>query len=162
MNAMALNALRGAGAASLGAVLGVLLIAGCSSARRCGSCPLGGGSDKACAVRKAEAEINTAGLKALLAAKAAVTLLDARSGKYDDGRRLPGALALNEASPEAEVATALPDKNALVVTYCAGLTCGASHKLAERLRSMGYANVVEYPDGIAGWTEAGNPVDKAK
>jgi rhodanese-related sulfurtransferase len=88
-----------------------------------------------------------------------MVILDARSGKYDDGRRIPGAKVLNADADEAEVAKVLPEKGALVVTYCGGLTCPASNALAERLKKLGYANVIEYPQGIAGWTKDGNSVE---
>lgn len=106
--------------------------------------------------------VNTAGVSALLNAKTPVVVLDARSGKYDDGKRLPGAKSLNADSPEAEIAKVLPDKKALVVTYCAGLSCPASGKLAEKLHKMGYNNVLEYAEGLEGWLKAGNAVENAK
>lgn len=105
--------------------------------------------------------IDTAALAALLRAKTALTLLDARSGKYDDGKRISGAKSLNAASTDEEVARTIPAKDALVVTYCAGPKCSASGQLAERLRKDGYKNVIEYPQGIAGWIEAGNAVEQA-
>ena len=110
----------------------------------------------------AEAVINTAGLKAIIQAKTPVAILDARTGKFDDGRRLPGAKALDPAASEAVVAAALPDKAALVVTYCAGLKCPASHILGEKLRGLGYSNVIEYHEGISGWVDAGNAVEQSK
>ena len=61
----------------------------------------------------------------------------------------------------AEVAAALPDKGALVVTYCAGLKCPASHLLGEKLRALGYKNVLEYHEGIEGWVAAGQKVEQA-
>jgi rhodanese-related sulfurtransferase len=71
-------------------------------------------------------------------------------------------LTLNAGSSEADIAKVLPDKNALVVTYCAGWKCPASGELAERLHKLGYVNVVEYPEGIPGWKDAGNPVEAKK
>jgi len=109
----------------------------------------------------AEAVINTAGLKALLQAKTPVTILDARTGKFDDGRRIPGAKALDPAASEAVIGSTLPEKTGLIVTYCAGLKCPASHLLGEKLRGLGYSNVIEYHEGIAGWVDAGNTVEKA-
>jgi rhodanese-related sulfurtransferase len=121
--------------------------------------------DKACATKacpvmsSAVPAINTSGLAALIRAKVPLAVLDARSGKYDDGRRLPGAKSLKADAEETEVAKLLPDKGALVVTYCAGLTCPASNMLAERLKKLGYTNVIEYPQGIEGWTKEGNSVE---
>ena len=101
-------------------------------------------------------------LAALIAAKAPMTILDARSGKYDDGKRVPGAKSLNADSTEDEIKTVLPDKSALVVTYCANLKCQASPKLADKLMKMGYMNVIEYPEGIEGWQKAGQKVETTK
>jgi rhodanese-related sulfurtransferase len=115
-----------------------------------------------CLTSLAEATISVAGLSALLRAKAQVTVLDARAGKWDDGKRIPGAKSLNAGSTDEEIRTALPDKNALVVTYCSGVKCPASGMLAKRLHEAGYANVVELPEGIAGWTEAGNSVEERR
>jgi len=108
-----------------------------------------------------EAVVNTEALAALLRAKAPMTVLDARTGKYDDGRRVPGAKTLSPTATDAEVTALLPDKTALVVTYCAGLKCPASHMLGEKLRSMGYVNVLEYHEGIDGWVATGNAIQQA-
>lgn len=105
--------------------------------------------------------INTLGLKALLDAKVPLVLLDARSGKFDDGQRLPGARALAPTAAAAEVAKVIPHKEGLVVTYCSNLHCPASRKLLEHLKTLGYTNVVKYPDGIEAWVKAGLPVEKA-
>lgn len=104
------------------------------------------------------ATINTAGLKTLIDSGVPLTVLDARSGKWDDGKRLPGALSLNSESKLEEITKVLPKKDALIVTYCSNLKCPASHKLFEHLKSNGYTNLIEYPEGIEGWLEAGNPV----
>lgn len=136
------------------------------------ACGAGGCAEKAdtavkvggacCAAEVKSGVVDTAGVAALLKAKTPVVVLDARAGKYDDGKRLPGAKSLNAGSAEADVAKLLPDKNALVVTYCAGLTCPASHQLAEKLKKSGYVNVLEYAEGLEGWLKAGNAVEKAK
>lgn len=134
--------------------------AACSS----DGCPPNGKCDKAqaCAVVKdVRGVVNTAGLATLIRTKAPLVLLDARAGKYDDGRRVPGAMSLNAGSKDEEIARILPDKSALIVTYCAGLKCKASGMLADKLRTLGYQNVIEYPEGIEGWIAAGNSVTQA-
>ena len=98
----------------------------------------------------------------MLNAKTPLILLDARSGKFDDGTRIPSAKSLNSESKVLEILKMVPDKESLVVTYCSNLKCPASDKLAKHLKSLGYKNVVEYPEGIQGWKEAGNSVEKAK
>jgi len=107
-----------------------------------------------------EPEINTGALAALLRTKVPITVLDARTGKYDDGRRVPGAKTLSPEATDAEVTALLPDKQALIVTYCANLKCPASHMLGDRLRGMGYVNVLEYHQGIEGWVAAGNAIEQ--
>ena len=109
-----------------------------------------------------EGVINTEALAAMLRTKVPMTLLDARAGKYDDGRRIPGAVTLAPTAKNEEVRVLLPDKTALVVTYCVDLKCPASHLLGEKLRSMGYVNVLEYHEGIMGWSGAGNAVQVEK
>jgi rhodanese-related sulfurtransferase len=110
----------------------------------------------------APATINPAGLDALLKAKVPVLVFDARSGTFDDGRRIPGAGSLTAKSTAAEVSAAAPDKSALIVTYCSSPKCGASAALAKHLRELGYANVVELPEGIDGWVASGRPVTTPK
>ena len=106
--------------------------------------------------------ISPLALKSMVDAKLPVTILDARSGKWDDGRRIPGAKSLNADSKVREILKVLPDKESLVVTYCSNLQCPASAKLAKHLKSLGYKNVVEFPEGIQGWSESGFPVHKVK
>ncbi len=110
----------------------------------------------------APAEINAAVLKLLMESGVSMKVFDARTGKYDDGRRVPGAGSLSPISKPEEVARAIPDKNQLVVTYCTNLKCPASSMLAKHLRELGYKNVIEYPNGIEGWAAAGYPVQRAK
>ncbi len=108
------------------------------------------------------AKVNTSGLKTLIDSGVPLTVLDARSGQYDDGKRIPGALSLNADSKPEEIAKVLPNKEALIITYCSNLKCPASDMLYKHLKSLGYSNLLEYPEGIQGWVEAGNPVKSIK
>ena len=125
-----------------------------------GVCAVDKNGDMVCPAASKAAVINTEGLATLIQSKVQLKLFDARSGKYDDGQRIPGAQQLSPDADEAVITKAIPDKSALVVTYCAGLKCPASKALADRLKKLGYSNVIEYPQGIAGWLEAGKAVDK--
>lgn len=107
------------------------------------------------------AEINTLGLKSLIDSGVKLTLVDARVGKYDDGRRIPNAINLGPEAKDSEVQSALTSKDALIVSYCANLKCPASRLLAARLAALGYKHVLEYPQGIEGWVSEGNPVTQA-
>lgn len=103
--------------------------------------------------------ITTEGLKALLSSRVPMHILDARSGKYDDGRRIPGAKSLNTESKVSAILAMLPEKESLIVTYCSNLKCPASGKLFKHLKSLGYKNLIEYPEGIQGWIGAGHEVE---
>jgi rhodanese-related sulfurtransferase len=164
-----LSALRGQAqvllCASCGQVKGSAVC--CSkSAQKCAKCSLAKGSPGCCKLgavlgvtaEKRGAEINTEALAVLMRARVSMVILDARSGKFDDGKRIAGAKSLNATSTPAEVAAIVNSKDALVVTYCVNLQCPASAHLATRLRGLGYTNVVEYPQGIEGWISAGHTV----
>ncbi len=106
--------------------------------------------------------INTTVLENLLESKLPMVLLDARTGKWDDKTRIPGAQSLNDKSTKDEVGKIIETKDTLVIVYCANLKCPASNKLYIHLKKLGYKNVLEYPFGIERWLEAGNDIEMAK
>jgi rhodanese-related sulfurtransferase len=108
--------------------------------------------------RAVSANINTDVLAILVRANVPLTILDARGGGEID-RRIPGAHVVKTDAGKEEIARLVPDKNALIVTYCGGITCPLSNQLGKRLRELGYKNVLEYPAGLAGWAEADLPVE---
>lgn len=109
---------------------------------------------------KAYHEVTPQQLNTLLESGQEVVVLDARSGKYDDGRRIPGATQLDADATAEEIAQVVPDKNATVVTYCSNLKCPASKYLAKSLAKHGYQNVHKLPEGIDGWEAAGFTVEQ--
>jgi rhodanese-related sulfurtransferase len=108
--------------------------------------------------KESPATINTSGLKTLLDSGVPVLLLDARSKKYDDGTRIPGAKTLTDKSSIEDIKKVIDNKEKLIVTYCSNLQCPASYNLYKHLKSLGYSNVMKYPEGIQGWKEAGLPI----
>ena len=138
------------------------------AAQTCKMCsmPMGSAECKElCAKAKAtneEPTISTPALEVLLGSDVPPVLLDARTGKFDDGRRIPGAHSLSPTADAKEVAALVKSKDALVVTYCANVKCPASAHLAKHLRELGYENVLEYSPGIEVWVAAGNEVEKAE
>lgn len=71
---------------------------------------------------------------------------------------IPGAIRLSDY--ETFAATELPaDKSRPLVFYCANEKCGASHTAAEKALASGYKDVKVLSAGIAGWTQAGKPVE---
>lgn len=71
---------------------------------------------------------------------------------YEAGH-LPGAVHLPLEGLES-VAEAL-DRDAMLILYCSGPTCGNSHRAAERLVRAGFSNVRVFSGGKAAWREAG-------
>lgn len=88
-----------------------------------------------------------------------VTVLDALPAGYFEKAHLPTALNLVAADVEALAPTLLPDRHALIVTYCSNAACGNSQQVATLLERAGYTNVRKYRDGIQDWVEAGLPVE---
>lgn len=107
-------------------------------------------------------EINTSELTALINSGKKVIILDARDPKYTDGKMIPGAILLTDDATPDQVKAVIPSKDALVVTYCVGKQCPASEWLADYLVGLGYTNVKRYTEGIEGWVNAGNKVEKSR
>jgi rhodanese-related sulfurtransferase len=107
-----------------------------------------------------EAQVHTAALAIIVRAGVPVVILDANAGAWDEGKRIPGARSLPHDSGDAEIRAAVGPGQPLIVTYCGGLLCPASGRLYRRIRDLGYENVLEYQDGIAGWMAAGLPIEE--
>jgi rhodanese-related sulfurtransferase len=88
-----------------------------------------------------------------------VTVVDALGGAYYEQQHLPGALPLIEADVLIQAPALLPDKEALIVTYCSNDACSNSQQVASRLAAVGYTNVRKYREGIQDWVEAGLPIE---
>lgn len=147
----------------------------CPSARKAAKkadadCPTGACAPGAAMTAPAEtekaaagySEINTDALAMLLKSGADVVVLDARSGKWDDGRRIPGAKALAADTTEEQALEVIGGKDKLIVTYCTNLKCPASKHLSKRLIELGFENVMKYPEGIDEWQQRGHPVNQIK
>lgn len=124
----------------------------------CPACGMPKGQCKCSMMTKPMAEINTAALKSLIDSGVELTLVDARTGKFDDGRRISNALNLSPEAEVEEIQRVLKSKDAMIVSYCANLKCPASRQLASRLTALGYKHVLEYPQGIEGWVNEGNAI----
>jgi len=53
-------------------------------------------------------------------------------------------------------------KDQPIITYCGSLTCPMSERAAKKLDAMGYTDVTDYAEGIAGWKEAGLQTERAE
>lgn len=98
-------------------------------------------------------------LKSWLDQKKPLCVLDARSQPYFDGRLLPNAKWLSCETGESDITSLNIPKDVDVVVYCANVHCPASRILSEKLLSMGYTHVYEYPEGIDDWSNRGYPIN---
>lgn len=81
-------------------------------------------------------------------------LINALSKDAFVAKRIPGSI--NMPGKNVELAEKiLPDKDQDIVVYCANADCDASPNLAEKLMDMGYKNVWDFEEGLAGWRSAG-------
>ena len=84
-------------------------------------------------------EITIDQLKSAIAAKE-FTLLDVNGSQSWKQGHIPGAL--DYASSQANLAKVLPrNKDALIVAYCGGPSCGAYARAAKAAKDLGYTNV---------------------
>lgn len=74
--------------------------------------------------------------------------------------RAAGARHMGRGIIERDIETAIPDKNAEIVTYCGGGFRSAL--VTDNLRKMGYTRVVSMDGGIKAWREAGYPMERPR
>ena len=67
---------------------------------------------------------------------------------------IPGATLLTSASTY-DVKELNADKNTKMVFYCASEKCTSAQQAATRAMEAGYSDVSVFPDGIKGWSKAG-------
>lgn len=69
-------------------------------------------------------------------------------------KHIPGSI--NIPAENAELAKeVIPFMDAEIVVYCANSDCDASPNLAQKLEEMGYTNVSDFEEGLAGWRQSG-------
>jgi|GEM_PF-3578928 len=61
---------------------------------------------------------------------------------------------------EREFEQKIPDKDQLVVVYCAGYECPQSIEAVRKLRKMGYKHVLDFKGGIHEWEEHKMPIER--
>jgi len=100
-------------------------------------------------------------LVGLLAAGEPVQLVETLRAEHFAQGHLPGAVHIHFEEVEDRAAAKLPDRDALIVTYCSNTACQNSRIAAEKLAKLGYTNVRRYEEGKQDWIEAGLEVDGA-
>lgn len=86
-------------------------------------------------------------------------LVDARPPEKFNKSHLPGAINIPAGRAAELTPMLLPDKGALIVTYCVNFTWKLSEQLARELLSLGYDNVRNYQEGRQDWMAAGLPLE---
>ncbi|MCI0536515.1 MAG: rhodanese-like domain-containing protein [Verrucomicrobiales bacterium] len=103
-------------------------------------------------------DVSVKEVKALADSKKAVIIDVNGTESYKKGH-IPGALDF-DAIKESLSAKLPADKNSLVIAYCGGPKCMAYQQAAKAAAKLGYKNVKHMSAGIAGWKEAGQPLEK--
>lgn len=105
-------------------------------------------------------DITITDLKKAIADKK-VTVIDVNGSDSFKAGHVPTAIDFDAAADK--IADQLPkDKNALVVAYCGGPSCGAYKAAATKAKELGYTNVKHLSAGISGWKQAGEKTEAAK
>ena len=86
--------------------------------------------------------------RAIMRANPDAIILDVRTYREYCEERIPGAILLPEERVVDLAADVIPNKNALILTYCQGGT--RSKSAASSLSAMGYTNVYDI-GGIKTW-----------
>ncbi len=98
-------------------------------------------------------------LKELLDKKpAGLVVIDARTPQEYQEAHILGAVSIPLPVLEKDNSVLKFSKDARRVFYCNGVKCGKSGKSALIARSMGYANIAIYADGMPVWEEKGYPL----
>jgi molybdopterin/thiamine biosynthesis adenylyltransferase/rhodanese-related sulfurtransferase len=108
-------------------------------------------------VRKRTKQVSLEELKRRRDAGEKLTLLDVREKDEWRGGYIPGAVSLPRGFLEIQAEQKLPDKNARIVTYCAGGTRSAL--AAATLAELGYTNVETANPGFVRWKDLGYGVE---
>lgn len=97
-------------------------------------------------------------LKAKLAKKEPVIIIDVRGADYDaSATKIKGAIRIAPAELEARLKELPRDKE--IVTYCACSTDGGAIKARQTLLDNGFKNVRALKGGWNVWNEKGGPVE---
>ena len=89
--------------------------------------------------------------------------LDARTAQEYEIGHISGAISVPDREflmGEIDPGKILPNKDAVLITYCDGGECELALDVANGLSDRGYNNVFVLVEGYPGWEAAGYPVDK--
>ena len=105
--------------------------------------------------------IDTETLKEVMESGSPFILLDARGDHWNDRNIIPGAKLAASDFSEARLASLIPSKESLIIVYAFSASCPKGRMLVDKLMSLGYQNIMEYPEGLKVWRDvSGYPVDE--
>ena len=88
-----------------------------------------------------------------------LTLVETLRTEHFKQGHLPGAIHIHFEDVEKRAPALLPDKDALIITYCSNTACRNSSIAKAKLEKLGYTNVRKYAEGKQDWQEAGLPLE---
>ena len=97
----------------------------------------------------------------LLDAGAPLHLVETLRPQHFEQAHLPGAVLIEMETVAEQAPAVLPDRDALVITYCSNTACQNSRVVSEKLAKLGYTDVRRYEQGKQDWIDAGLPVESA-
>ncbi len=108
--------------------------------------------------RAAVPEVSTARLVDILNHHEGV-VIDVRPSHEYAMSHIPGAINIWEDDLIKVITKRFKDKSTFIVTYCNGIHCGKSRRVAKFLRRLGYTNAYRYQLGIPFWRAFGFPCE---
>ena len=87
-------------------------------------------------------------------------LLDTRGAEQFAAGHIDGALSFPLANMLPEKCKLLLPQDVKIVVYCQSSSCNVSHAAAQKLKSLGYEDVLDYHGGINEWVTKGNQLVK--
>jgi rhodanese-related sulfurtransferase len=91
--------------------------------------------------------------------------LDARTAPEYQREHISGAINLPVRAlvlGDIKLDNVLPDKGALLITYCDGGECDIGLELAKELSERGSNNIFVLGEGYPGWENAGYPMNRSE
>lgn len=104
--------------------------------------------------------VDAEGIFELVESKPELIILDnRREGDYEAGH-IEGAVRLldTDITEESVLVEVIPNKDAPVLFYCNGLSCGRAANAVNKAVEWGYTDVYYYALGMTEWNEMGLPV----
>lgn len=98
--------------------------------------------------------VTTPTLVSLMTAGAPVALIDCRPADALAEPRIPGSMVFVAGWNHGNIAARFPGKDILMILYDGGAV-SVRGEVRRQLSEAGFSNILQYPDGIQGWTGAG-------